>query len=219
MAEMRTEEEQLDAIKRWFKENGVSLIAGVAIAAAGVFGWNTWQDYQANQAEAASMRYQQLLNLAMDEPVEEAAIDRARDLVVEITEEHDDTLYADLARLLGARLAVTTGDNTAARDALQAMIDSSERDYLKGVARLRLARLQVVDGDAEMALTTLEAGVPEALDAQRADVRGNAYHALDRGDDAREAWQEAQRLSETLDQPLYGVQLKLDDLGSEEATR
>lgn len=219
MAEMRTEEEQLDAIKRWFKENGVSLIAGVAIAAAGVFGWNTWQDYQANQAEAASMRYQQLLNLAMDEPADEAAIDRARDLVVEITEEHDETLYADLARLLGARLAVTDGDNAAARDALQAMIDSSERDYLKGVARLRLARLQVADGDAEMALATLEAGIPEALGAQRADVRGNAYHALGREEEAREAWQEAQRLSETLDQPLYGVQLKLDDLGSEEATR
>jgi predicted negative regulator of RcsB-dependent stress response len=214
---MRTEEEQLDAIKRWFKENGVSLIAGVAIAAAGVFGWNTWQDYQANQAEAASMRYQQLLNLAMDEQAEEAAIARARDLVVEITEEHGNTLYADLAQLLGARFAVTDGDNAAARDALQAMIDSSERDYLKGVARLRLARLQVVDGDAEMALTTLEAGIPEALDAQRADVRGNAHHALGRKEEARGAWQEAQRLSETLDQPLYGVQLKLDDLGSDEA--
>lgn len=217
MAELRTEEEQLDAIKRWFKENGVSLIAGVAIAAAGVFGWNTWQDYKANQAEAASMRYQQLLNLAMEEDAGEAEVDRARALVGEITEEHEDTLYADLARLLGARLAVTDGDNAAARDALQSMIDSSERDYLKGVARLRLARLQVVDGDAEMALATLETGIPEALDAQRADVRGNAYHSLGREAEARDAWQEAMRLSETLDQPLYGVQLKLDDLGSKEA--
>ena len=42
MAELRTEEEQLEAIKRWWKENGTSLIAGVAIAAAGVFGWNAW---------------------------------------------------------------------------------------------------------------------------------------------------------------------------------
>ncbi len=39
MAELRTEEEQIEAIKRWWKENGVSLLIGAAIAAAGVFAW------------------------------------------------------------------------------------------------------------------------------------------------------------------------------------
>ncbi|MDZ7851356.1 MAG: tetratricopeptide repeat protein [Halomonas sp.] len=217
MAELKTEEEQLEAIKRWWKENGTSLIAGVVIAGAGVFGWNAWQDYQAGKAEAASMRYQQLLDLTGQDELGEQARQRATELVSEITDEHGKTLYADLARLLDARMAIDTGNRGQAQAALEAVIDGSERDYIAGLARLRLARLQLAEGSAETALATLE-GVPEALAAQRAEVRGNAQHALGRADQAREAWREALTLADERDQPLYGVQLKLDDLGVEEAT-
>lgn len=213
MAELRTEEEQVEALKRWWKENGISLIAGVAIAAAGVVGWNAWQNYQENQASAASARYQHLINLIAGTQLDDASIAEARELVVEITDNHGKTLYADLARLIDARLAVAQEISAEARAALEAVIDASSRDYIKGLARLRLARLQVADGDAEAALATLEAGVPEALAAQRAEVRGDAYHALGRDSDAGEAWREALDLAEARGQPLYGVQLKLDNLG------
>ncbi|MEX0744560.1 MAG: tetratricopeptide repeat protein [Phycisphaeraceae bacterium] len=218
MAELRSEEEQLDAIKQWWKQNGTSLIAGVALAAAGVFGWNAWQDYQANQSEAASMRYQQLLSLSGQEELDESARSRASELVAEITDEHGDTLYADLALLIDARLAVDQGDLAAARDALEALIDTSRRDYLQGLARLRLSRLQVAEGDAEAALSTLEAGVPEALAAQRANVRGDAHYTQGQEDAARQAWEEALMLAQERNQPLYGVELKLDNLGHDEAT-
>ncbi len=213
MAELRTEEEQVEALKRWWKENGLSLVAGVAIAAAGVIGWNAWQGYQENQATAASMRYQQLINLTGGETLDEERLPEARALVTEIVDEHGNTLYADLARLIDARLAVTQGDSAAAQSSLEAVIDAGRHDYVTGLARLRLARLQVADGDAEAALATLEAGVPEALAAQRAEVRGDAHHALGRDDAAGEAWREALALAEADDQPLYGVQLKLDNLG------
>ena len=42
MAELRTEEEQVEALKSWWKENGKSLIMGVVIAVAAVFGWRGW---------------------------------------------------------------------------------------------------------------------------------------------------------------------------------
>ncbi|NIC05780.1 tetratricopeptide repeat protein [Billgrantia bachuensis] len=212
MAELRTEEEQLEAIKRWWKENGTSLIAGVAIAIAGVVGWNAWQSYQDNQAQAASMRYQQVVNLAGSEETDEA-----RSLIDEITGDHGGTLYADLARLIDARLAVDEGELDKARDILDGVIASSKREYIQGLARLRLARLQVATDDAEAALDTLARDVPAALTAQQADVRGDALHALGRDDEARQAWQEALAVAEQRNQPIYGVQLKLDDLGAEEA--
>nr|WP_221188481.1 tetratricopeptide repeat protein [Halomonas cerina] len=215
---MRTEEEQLEAIKRWWKENGTSLIVGVVIAAAGVFGWKTWQDYQAGQAEAASMRYQQLLSLSGQETLDEAARQRADDLVSEITASHGDTLYADLASLLDARLAVDHDDPAAARQALEAVIEDSPRPYLQGLARLRLARLQVAADQPEAALASLEGEIPAALAAQRANTRGDAYQALGQLDRARDAWREAQSLSQQSGRPLYGVELKLDNLGVEEAT-
>ncbi|MFC3282820.1 YfgM family protein [Litchfieldella rifensis] len=218
MAELRTEEEQLEAIKRWWKENGTSLIAGVVIAAAGVLGWNAWQDYQASQAEAASMRYQQLINLASQDELEAADRSRALELIDEIVGEHDDTLYADLAGLIEARLAVSDGDLAAAQAALGDVIEVSSRDYIQSLARLRLARLQLADGDPDAALATLDEEISSSLAAQRAEIRGDAYVALERDEDAREAYQQAKALASENDQPLYGIQLKLDDLGTPEAT-
>ena len=46
METFRTEEEQVEAIKRWWQENGKSTVLGVAIAMAAVFGWRGWNDYQ-----------------------------------------------------------------------------------------------------------------------------------------------------------------------------
>ncbi|GHC16328.1 YfgM family protein [Aidingimonas halophila] len=217
MAELRTEEEQLEAIKRWFKQNGLSLAAGVVIAIAGVLGWNAWQDYQAGQAEAASMRYQQLLDLAGRDALDEANLTRALGLVDEINEEHGDTLYADLALLLEAKLSVRHDDLAGARIALADVVDTSDQDYIRDLARLRLARLLIAEDEPDSALAQLEGDIADSLSPQRADIRGDAYMALDQVDDARESWREALELSDTHDQPLYGVQLKLDNLGAEDS--
>lgn len=216
MAELRTEEEQLEAIKRWWKENGTSLIAGVVIAAAGVFGWNAWQNYQDNRAEAASIRYQELVNLTAGNTPDEAQQEHARTLVDEISDEHGGTLYAELALLIDARLAVQQDDLNGAKETLEDVADNSSRPYVQSLARLRLARLAVATDDPQGALTLLDQPIVDALAAQRDDIRGDAYFALDQQDDARDAWQNALTLAQEQSQPLYGVQLKLDDLGTKE---
>lgn len=218
MVELRSEEEQLDAVKRWWKENGMSLIAGIVLATAGVFGWNTWQDYQQGQAEAASMRYQQLVNMTAGNELNEEQLASAREMVSELTDEHGNTLYAELALLLDARLAVQQGNLEGARTALESAADSSRR-YVQSLAWLRLARIELADGNPEQALTLLDEPISDTLAAQRANVRGDAFAAQGDTEAAREAWNTALQLAQTQDQPLYGVQFKLDDLGAEEATQ
>ncbi|WAM56195.1 YfgM family protein [Vreelandella venusta] len=219
MAELRSEEEQLEVIKRWWKENGTSLIAGAVLAAAGVFGWNAWQNYQEGQAEAASVRYQQLVNMTAGNTLADDQLANARELIVDITSDHGDTLYAELAQLLGARLAVQQGDLEAAKSALENVAGDSSRRYVKSLAWLRLARIEIANGDPQAALSLLDESISDALAAQRANVRGDAYAALDQTKQARDAWQTALELAQTQNQPLYGVQLKLDDLGVEEVTQ
>ncbi len=219
MVELRSEEEQLDAVKRWWKENGMSLIAGAVLAAAGVFGWNAWQNYQQGQAEAASMRYQQLVTITTGDELNEDQITRARDLVSELTDEHGGTLYAELALLLEARLAVQQDDLEGARTALESVSEDSSRRYVQSLAWLRLARIELADGNPEQALALLDKPITDTLAAQQANVRGDAFAAQGDTDAARDAWKSAVEVSQTHDQPLYGVQLKLDDLGAEEATQ
>lgn len=220
MAELRTEEEQMDAIKRWWKENGTSLVAGLVIAGAGVFGFKAWQNYQDGQAEAASLRYQQLIAETAgqngDEPADEQALQNARSTAGELVDSHGGSLYAELALLLDARLAVQQDDLDGARAALEQALEDSSRGYVQGLARLRLARLDVAAGEAQQALDRLEDDVVAPLAAQRHNVRGDAWLALDNRDDARREWQQAQTLAEEQDQPLYGVSLKLDDLGTDD---
>lgn len=219
MVELRSEEEQLDAVKRWWKENGMSLIAGIVLAAAGVFGWNAWQNYQQGQSEAASMRYQQIVNMTSANELGEDALASAREMVSELNDEHGDTLYAELALLLDARLAVQQGDLEGARTALENVASESSRRYVQSLAWLRLARVELADGNPTQALALLDEPISDALAAQQANVRGDALAAQGDTEAARDAWQTAMDVSQTQDQPLYGVQLKLDDLGAEEATQ
>ena len=56
-----TEEEQVEAIKKWWNENGKSIIAGIIIGITAIFGWRGYENHTAMQAKAASMLYEQLL--------------------------------------------------------------------------------------------------------------------------------------------------------------
>ncbi|MDX5978595.1 YfgM family protein [Vreelandella alkaliphila] len=219
MAELRSEEEQLEVIKRWWKENGTSLIAGAVLAAAGVFGWNAWQNYQEGQAEAASVRYQQLVNMTAGNTLADDQLANARELIDEITSDHGNTLFAELAQLLEARLAVQQGDLDAAKSALENVASNSSRRYVQSLAWLRLARIEIANNNPQAALSLLDESITDALAAQQANVRGDAYAALDQTEQARDAWQTALELAQTQNQPLYGVQFKLDDLGVEEVTQ
>ena len=219
MAELRSEEEQLEVVKRWWKENGTSLIAGAVLAAAGVFGWNAWQNYQEGKSEAASARYQQLINMTAGTTLEGDQLSAAQTLIDELTDDYGNTLYAELAQLLEARLAVQEGDLAAAKQALQDVASNSSRRYVQSLAWLRLARIEVAEGNPEAALALLDQPIPDALAAQQANVRGDAFLAQNQPEQARDAWQTAQSIAQTQNQPLYGVQFKLDDLGAEEATQ
>ncbi|QEM83199.1 YfgM family protein [Halomonas binhaiensis] len=218
MADLRSEEEQLDAIKRWWKENGTALIVGAALAAAGVFGWKYWQDYQHNQAVAASVTYQQLLDLASRNQLDDSARAQAKQLSEQLGNEHGDSLYTDLGLLLNARVQVDAGEFEAAKSSLETLINDDNDAYIVGIARLRLARLQSAQGENDAALATLDGDIPDTLAAQRANIRGDVYYANGQQDLAGEAWNEAQNLSEQSGQPLYGIALKLDNLGDKEVT-
>ncbi|TVP48157.1 MAG: hypothetical protein EA345_09730 [Halomonas sp.] len=219
MAELRSDEEQLDAVKRWWKENGMSLVAGAVIAAAGVFGWNAWQNYQQGQSEAASIRYQQLVNMTTGGELAEDELAMAREMVSELNDSHGNTLYAELALLLDARLAVQQNDLEGAKTALENVASNSSRRFVQSLAWLRLARIELANGNPDQALALLDEPITDALAAQRENVRGDAYAAQGNTEAARDAWQTALQLAQTHDQPLYGVQFKLDDLGAEEATQ
>ena len=62
MADHITEEEQIEALKRWWDENGKQVVLAIVLTVGGYFGWQAWTDYVDDQTAAASLVYQEMLD-------------------------------------------------------------------------------------------------------------------------------------------------------------
>lgn len=61
MVDLQTDEEKAEAIKKWWKENGIAVVTGVAIGLAAIFGWRGWMSYQEQRGQQASLAFEELL--------------------------------------------------------------------------------------------------------------------------------------------------------------
>lgn len=211
-----TEEEQLEALKRWWNENGKSTVMGVALVVAGYFGWQGWQGNQQHQAETASAHYQDMLE-ALETAPGQALADDKRATVIHLAkglkEEHRSSLYASQAALFLAKLASEQGDLAAAAAELQWVIERDVDAVLTKVAQHRLARVRLAESEYDQGLalvSDVEAGSFESLFAE---TRGDLLLAKGDVGGARAAYQLAQQTQGEADRSRAALlAMKLDDL-------
>ncbi|KRT54644.1 YfgM family protein [endosymbiont of Ridgeia piscesae] len=205
MSGYQTEEEQVEALKKWWKENGTSVIAGIVLGFGAVFGWQAWNGYQDRVGEEASVAFSQMID-AITQGQSESALKQAELLRLE----YESSAYAVFAALAQASLKMEQGDSAAARSQLEWAMQHAEEPGLKQLARLRLARILLSEGETEAAASLVKAAPAGGFDSEFAALRGDI--ARQQGDlqAARQAYQLA----------LAGdvgngelVQMKLDDLG------
>lgn len=214
MDSYRTEEEQVEALKRWWDENGRSTVAAVVIAIVAAFGWQGWQANQRGQAEAASDMYQALLTniTAADISVEQQQ--RSIDLAEEIKQSFGDSTYAEFAAFHLARMAVEKDNLTEAEAQLRWVLGRADPGSDSAqLAQLRLGRVVAASGDTDKALAILAKG-SGAYEASYAVARGDALLAAGRRDEAIEAYTAAQALAARNGRELSTVQAKLQSLSS-----
>ncbi|MFT7338695.1 MAG: putative negative regulator of RcsB-dependent stress response [Marinobacter maritimus] len=216
MAELRTEEEQVQAIKDWWKRNGSSLLIGIGAALAIVFGWQAWQNHQDQQRAEAANQFATLLNAFADE-ADDTSGETVAFIANTLREDYTDSAYAVYGNLILARQQlVEENDSEAAIGSLQwALEKAGEHEALALVVRNRLARAQFSAGRHEDALATIEGvGSLESADAFAAifsELRGDILLAQGDEKGARDAYLAAREQSQ---QGRSGIlELKLSDLG------
>ncbi|WP_456380034.1 YfgM family protein [Thiolapillus sp.] len=138
MSSYQTEEEQVEAIKSWWKENGKSVIGGVVLGLAVVGGGKGWMEYQRVQAENASAYFEGFSQAAFNGDLETAE-QRGKVLL----NEHKGSAYAMFAALELAQLQYQAGDKDKARVQLQWVVDNSKQEAIRQLAKIRLARLML----------------------------------------------------------------------------
>ncbi|AZT83712.1 hypothetical protein EHN06_09250 [Marinobacter sp. NP-4(2019)] len=213
MAEMRTEEEQIQAIKDWWKKNGSSLLIGIGAALAIVFGWQAWQNHQTQQRTEAANQFANLLNAYSDQSDEQRG-ETVAFVASTLQEEFSDSAYAIYGMLILARQQLLEdGDTDAAIASLEwASENVEEGSGLSFIIRSRLARAQFAAKEYDKALSTLEgAGDNESFAAIYSELKGDILLAKGDREGAREAYLAAREQSR---QGRSGVlDLKLSDLG------
>lgn len=172
MDDYLSEREQWERVTRWLRENGLWILAGVAVGAAAIFGWQWWNAHIDKVNGEASAKYEQLqLDLGKG--------DRTGALILlsDLQRDFASTPYVDQAHLAVARAYVDSNELDKAATELQAVSQHSKDKQLALVARVRLARVQIAQQKADDALATLDGTDPGAFAALFHEVRGDAQFA------------------------------------------
>lgn len=208
-----TDDQQAAQVKGWLRQNGPFLIAGVVLGLGGLFGWNQWQRYQEQRAEAASVLYDQLL-----QSVRGQQVDAAAGQLRQLESEFASSAYVDQGRLSMAGLYVLRSKPDEAIAQLQLVVDKGDADEIRHIARLRLARLLSSNDRHEEALKVLDVSGTGAFTPLFHDVRGDVYYAMGKLPEARSEYEQAlngESAATVLD--MAYVTAKLDELGGSAA--
>lgn len=199
--------EQSELVQKWLRENGLSIIVGIAIGLVGIFGWQQWRNHQARNESAAAQLYQQVrVALAAGNPANAAR------LAEQMKQDYAKSPYAVFALSDQARQQVQDKQLDKAEASLQWAQAHAVQPALKALVELRLAQVELARGNGTAALATLDQIPAGSYRGLAQELRGDVLVKLGRSDDARKAYQTALSALGG-DAPQRGaLKMKLDDL-------
>ncbi len=218
--EYETEEQQVQALKDWWEENGRAVIAGVVLGVAVIGGWTFWQNSSEKKIVAASDIFSRTL-----EAVNNAELDTALNLADEVQDDNPGHLYATYSSFAAARIAVENGDLDEAASRLEWVVENAPQDDVKLIAQVRLARVHGALGDTEEALSMLPGSYPDSFAGLVQEARGDLHILAGDAAAAREAYQAAAESEYVANREGLTMKLNelaqpgdMDDNGSENAS-
>ena len=203
------EQEQLDALKAFWKQYG-NLVTWVLILALGAYaGWNAWQYWQREQGLKAGAMYEELDRAALAEDA-----DKTSRIFADMKSQFPGAVFTHQAGLLAAKLQFDKGQADAAKASLAWVAEQAKDEELRTAARLRLAALQAEAKQYDEALKTLAAANASGFEALVADRRGDVLVLQGKPDEAKAAYQAAYKaMSEKADYRRL-IEAKLTALGA-----
>lgn len=204
----KVEDQRIEDIKAWWRENGLSIVISVALGVGAIFGWRAWQASTLEKAQAASQLHAKMVAALRDE--DDAG---AKDAADGILGQYDNTAYAVFARLTLAKLAVADGELDAAAARLREALDQDLDESFSHVARLRLIRVLLSQGELDEAERLAAAPDQGEFAVNYEELKGDIKSAQGDLEAARDAYQ--QSLSQALGgaRDVSTLEIKIDNIG------
>lgn len=206
-----TEEEQVEQIKKIWREYGVKFIAIIIIFLGIGYGWRYFQQYRLDQREQASVIYQAMM-VGSDKPSQKENVKKD---ALKLKKDFSFTPYASFAALLLAKQAVAEGDFKQAKEELIWTLNHAKLAAVKQLAQLRLASVNLALGDTDAALKALSPVVSASFKPAIAELKGDIKLAIHKPAEANKAFSEALQTLPTdgLARPI--LQLKHDQYAAD----
>lgn len=173
MSAYETDREQIEMIKKWWRDYGKTLLIAIIIGLALGFGWRYWRQHKVQVSQQASSLYQAMTIASAKKDQKTAAV-----FADKLMKEFSNTAYASLAALISAKNEVNENHLDKAYQDLQWVMKNSNVDSFKQIARIRAARILIQENKAKEALTLLSTVDDKSYGALINETKGDAYAAL-----------------------------------------
>lgn len=220
MAIDSADEENVEALKKWWQENGKQLLVSVFVVLGGIGGWDLYQNSEQESRNAASDIYEEILALTLktdNEPLSDSERENIISYGQQLREEYPTSSYASFGTLFAAAAEVENRNLSQAEILLNWILEnstgglfSSTEDGLLLTTKLRLGRVLLAQGDAARALDFVNTVDPKEFETGFAELRGDIYVALDQLEEAQDAYSIAQQAGSNSD----ALRMKLQELAN-----
>ena len=214
MESYTTDEERVEALKRWWKENGLSLIGGLAIGLSVLAGWNYWTDHKHGVAGQASVIYTGMM-AAVNQHRHEDAQSSAGELI----SNYSDSPYAVNAAMALAKIKVEQGNFPAAESQLRWAMGHASQAAIQHIARLRLARVLTAQKKYDDALAEFSGIDTGRFTAMYEELRGDILFSQGHNKEAYAAFQNALSTMDPASQSKVLLQMKIDSIGDSDVPK
>jgi len=197
-----TEEQQVEAIKDWWVQNGKAVIIGIVVGLVAIGGWKYYESHVKQTQEMTSIAYTSVIS-TLDKEGE-----KAESNVQTFIDAHNNSQYAVLAALQLARVQIGVEHLDEGLAQLEWAKGHTKDDALLTLINFRLARVLSEQGDYAQAVTVLTQIKDDNWQGRVLELKGDiALHQNDK-EGAYIAYTEAQQAKDK----SQTLKMKLDDL-------
>lgn len=188
-----SDDEQIEVIKRYIRENGSKILLAIVIVIAGYASFQLWKKNTLQAKETASIYYNELTVYFEKDGITDNDRNRFNEIFTRLSDEYPSSRYAVYAALGKAKIEVEAKELEQAQQSLEWAKKHSKDKQLKALANYRLARVVSALGQHQQALDLLSESA-QGFEAQYEQSKGDIYAAIGQKDQAINAYKQAKNL-------------------------
>ncbi len=138
MSRYETEDEQVEAIKSWWKKNGTQLLSALLVVVIAISGWRYWTNAQYIDSANASSLFE-----ALQVNMERGTFGEVSREALKLIQEQPDSPYSVGAAMMYAKYSLDKGETEEALAQYEWITENAKDAQLRNIAYISLARIQI----------------------------------------------------------------------------